>query len=381
MARLPSGLTLFVPFSAPGDRVRVRIVERRRRFARGEIRELLVAGPGRISAPCPAFGRCGGCQWQHLDYPAQLDAKAAILRDALVRIGGWTLPDSIRLTPSASAYGYRSRARLAAGPDGIGYRRRGSHAVCEVSSCPVLVAPLEEELARLIGSVPGRANPEADAEWELTLGRDGSVRSVLLGPGGRAPLGSTAESIEVRAGRENLRISPGSFVQANLQLHDALHSAVVSAAGEGHTALELYAGAGFFTLAVAENFGELQAVEASPGAVADLRANLLTSGRANVRVIEGDAERILASGALRGPDVILLDPPRQGLGPGAVENLAKLASPRIVYLSCDPATLARDTRGLRERGYRLARVEGFDLFPQTSHVEALAVLVAAEAQG
>lgn len=130
MARLPDGLTLFVPFSAPGDRLRVRIVERRRRFARAEIGEILEAGPGRITPRCAFFGRCGGCEWQHLDYRVQVQAKREILREALVRIGGWTPPTKLPFVPSPSPYGYRTRTRLLVGHDGIGYRERGSHALC-----------------------------------------------------------------------------------------------------------------------------------------------------------------------------------------------------------------------------------------------------------
>ena len=172
-------------------------------------------------------------------------------------------------------------------------------------------------------------------------------------------------------------VSPGTFVQGNLLLRDQLHQAVLAAAGHGGRALELHAGAGFFTLALARSFEAVDAIESSAGAVADLRANLKVAALEGVRVIEGDAEESLRSAVEPAPDLILLDPPRVGLSEGALEALAQLGAPRIVYLSCDPATLARDTGRLRSHGYSLETVRGFDLFPQTSHIEALASLALA----
>jgi 23S rRNA (uracil1939-C5)-methyltransferase len=151
--------------------------------------------------------------------------------------------------------------------------------------------------------------------------------------------------------------------------------------GRGRHAIELHAGAGFFTLALARRFEEVEAIEVASSAVADLRANLLSAGLERVRVVEGDVEEVLKSRLGPRPELVLLDPPRAGLSPGALESLAELSAARIVYLSCDPATLARDSARLRERGYALESVQGFDLFPQTPHVEALAVLTRGDAPG
>jgi 23S rRNA (uracil1939-C5)-methyltransferase len=375
VARLPDGLTLFVPFSAPGDRLRVRIVERRRRFARAEIGEILEAGPGRITPRCAFFGRCGGCEWQHLDYRVQVQAKREILREALVRIGGWTPPTKLPFVPSPSPYGYRTRTRLLVGHDGIGYRERGSHALCAVDSCPVLVSSLDGELSRLAAAPRARQSSGSRVEWELVADRHGRPRSRPLDAIGHAEPQGLDDRIEVMAGSDPLKVSAGTFLQANLLLHDQLHGAVLDAAGRGRRALELHAGAGFFTLALARRFEAVEAIESSPGAVADLRANLRAAGLEGVRVTPGDVEERLESAVLPHPDLILLDPPRTGLSLEALGGLAKQAAPRIVYLSCDPATLARDSARLRIHGYALESVRGFDLFPQTSHVEALAVLV------
>ena len=383
VARLPEGLTLFVPFAAAGDRVRVRVVARHRRFARGEISQLLEAGPGRREPRCEVFGRCGGCEWQHLDYPVQVEAKRDILRDALVRIGGWGSIPELSFTPSPSPYFYRARARWLARPGAVGYRERASHALCAVEACPILVSSLEAELSRLAGSGPENMSGSGEFEWEAIAGYDEQVRSTRLGPGGRPEFArqSRHPAIELSVGGDLLTISPGTFIQANRLLHDALHQAVIACAGSGRRILELYAGAGFFTLALARRFAAVEAVEASAGAVADLRSNLRAAGLDGVHVVEGDAEKVLASAPASAPDVILLDPPRAGLSTEALSRMAALQAPRIVYLSCDPATLSRDSARLRQHGYALESVRGFDLFPQTSHVEALAVMVKSADQG
>ncbi|MEE8385702.1 MAG: TRAM domain-containing protein, partial [Dehalococcoidia bacterium] len=150
VARMPDGRALFVPFSAPGDRVRVRLSEVHKRHARGEIEQLLQPGPGRSQPRCPAFGICGGCAWQHLDHSVQIEAKGRILRDALNRIGHLSPPGPIEITPSPAAYGYRNRARVLVEGDQVGYRRRRSNQLCAVSRCPVLQEPVEEGLQELV---------------------------------------------------------------------------------------------------------------------------------------------------------------------------------------------------------------------------------------
>ena len=383
VARLQEGLTIFVPFSAKGDRLRVKIVARHRRFARGEITELLRAGPGRAEPRCKFFGRCGGCEWQHLAYPEQVKAKQDILSDALVRIGGWESVPEPSFTPSPLPYSYRARARWLARAGVVGYRERASHALCAVDSCPILVSSLGAELSMLAGSQPENTADPAEFEWEATAGTGGRVRTTRLPASGRPgpPEDGAHPGIDLDVGGDLLTISPGTFIQANRLLHEELHQAVTACAGRGGRALELYAGAGFFTLALARRFAVVEAVEASASAVADLRGNLETAGLHGVRVIEGNVERVLESTLAPAPDVIVLDPPRTGVSTEGVIRLAALRAPRIVYLSCDPATLSRDSAVLRAHGYTLESVRGFDLFPQTSHVEALVVMVRGAGQG
>ena len=377
----------------------MRILEDRSRYARGSLEALLEPGAGRTQPRCPAFGLCGGCSWQHLDYASQVQTKAGILRDALARIGGVELSGLPAMTSSPRSYGYRSRARVLMGAgDRVGYRSRRSRELCQVDGCPVLDPALEQALVRLGaqarsngagGGSPGAPAPcrprfrEAEVEWELVVGAAGALRVAPL------PAGGEQTRLELRYGHERIGISPGVFAQGNASLFEALADAVTGAAcrppvgpgsgavaAPGSSLIELFSGAGFLTLPLARRFARVVAMESHPAAVRDLRLNLRESGLERVEVISERVERGLP--ALRGqrPDVVVLDPPRAGLARGAAADLAALAAARIVYLSCDPATLARDVAELSRASYRLVHVEGFDVFPQTPHVEALVILEA-----
>jgi 23S rRNA (uracil1939-C5)-methyltransferase len=365
VSRAPDGRVVFVPATAPGDEVRVRIVEEHPRWLRAELVAVEVPGPGRTEPRCELVGRCGGCAWQHLDYETQRQAKGAILRDALERIGRLEVPGAIEVVPSPP-FGYRGRARIGTARGVVGYRRLRSHSLEPTSACPVLAPALEEALAKLAA-----APPEKSGEIELALGDDGAVRA--WGPGG-ALLGERA--LTIAAGDRHIQVSPGVFFQGNAELRAALLAGVLEAAGRGERAVELCAGAGFFTLALAERFTEVVAVESSPPAVRDLRQNVDANGVRNVRIECAPLERLLGEETLRdlAIDVLVLDPPRTGLGTEVAEGIASLEAERVVYVSCAPATLARDLAVMTRCGFRLEGVRGYDLFPQTPHVEAIAVL-------
>ena len=362
-----NGRVVFVPLAAPGDRLRVRVVEEHTRFARAEIEAVLEPGPARVAPRCPVFGSCGGCAWQHVDYAAQVEAKRTILRDALARIGGVAVPE-IEFVASPQPYGYRGRARVLAQHGEVGFRKRRSHEVCAITSCPLLVPPLDAALAEFAARAPAE-----EGEWELALGNDGAVRVASLA--GRTESGNR---VVLRAAGESIEVSSGVFAQANALLLDALAQTVLDAAGQGSEALELFAGAGFFTLGLARRFARVVAVESDAAAAVDLAHNCERLG--NVRVVESRAETALDDPrALRlAPEVVVLDPPRGGIGVRATEQMARLGAQRIVHVSCDPATLARDLGVLARKRWSLVRVIGFDLFPQTPHVEAVAVLERAQ---
>lgn len=356
-----TGRVVFVSLAAPGDRVRVNVTEAHTRFARGEIDALLAPSPNRVVPPCPVFGVCGGCAWQHVEYAAQVEAKRAILRDALARIGG--VAPQIEFVASPQPYGYRGRARVLAADGRVGFRKRRSHEVCAITTCPLLAAPLDAALAQLASRAP------KDGEWELALGSNGDVRVAQLGVRSKS-----SERVVLRAAGEEIAVSSGVFAQANALLLDTLAQTVLDAAGQGGELLELFAGAGFFTRGLARRFERIVAVESDAAAAIDLAHNCKPLG--NVRVVESRVETALDDPrALRlAPSVVVLDPPRGGLGTRATEQLSRLGAQRVVYVSCDPATLARDLGVLARKRWELVRVVGFDLFPQTPHVEAVAVL-------
>jgi len=383
---LPDGPVVFVPYTAPGDRVRVRVVQKRKRFWRAECLEVLEAGPGRTEPRCAVFGSCGGCAWQHLSYEAQLEAKAEILTSALQRIGKLELPAPVEVLPSPSAYAYRGRARIRVQEGQLGYLQRGSHDFCAAESCPVLLPVLKNRWREMNAEGDAR-----DGEWELASGRDSSGREEVV----RAALFREMDGMDARIqpdasldadplfleveGRR-IEISAGCFAQANPLLYDILAQQVNEAVGSGDRLLELYCGAGFFTVGLAQRFSAVQAVEQSQRAAYDLGKNLSRSAVVNVLFTPGRVEEVLQRPGIASfaPQVVFVDPPRVGMVPSAVDALCAMRPARVVYLSCDPATLARDLARMAKQGYRLQSLTGIDLFPQTPHVEALAVMEVAD---
>ena len=247
----------------------------------------------------------------------------------------------------------------------VGFRRVRSHALCPASTCPVLVPALDAELGRLSQDPP-------DGNGELTLAA-GSNDAVCVTGDGRQ---GTPIEIEAAPGAGTVRISPGVFFQANAALRGALAEAVHLLSEGGERVLELFAGSGFFTLGLAERFRRVLVVESQGRATQDLARNLEAAGHENVEIVTGLAERKLESPALAefAPDVIVLDPPRKGLEGAAADRIASLGAARIVYVACDPATQARDVARIVRQGYRLTDLRAFDFFPQTPHVESIALL-------
>ncbi|MBW2714262.1 MAG: class I SAM-dependent RNA methyltransferase, partial [Deltaproteobacteria bacterium] len=296
---LPDGPVVFVPYTAPGDRVRVRVVQKRKRFWRAECLEVLEAGPGRTEPRCAVFGSCGGCAWQHLSYEAQLEAKAEILTSALQRIGKLELPAPVEVLPSPSAYAYRGRARIRVQEGQLGYLQRGSHDFCAAESCPVLLPVLKNRWREMNAEGDAR-----DGEWELASGRDSSGREEVV----RAALFREMDGMDARIqpdasldadplfleveGRR-IEISAGGFAQANPLLYDILAQQVNEAVGSGDRLLELYCGAGFFTVGLAQRFSAVQAVEQSQRAAYDLGKNLSRSAVVNVLFTPGRVEEVL----------------------------------------------------------------------------------------
>jgi 23S rRNA (uracil1939-C5)-methyltransferase len=377
------GLTVFVLLAAPGERLRVRVVERKKNYARAVIDAILKPSPQRRAPLCAHFGDCGGCQLQHLNYDAQLAAKAAFIRDALTRIGKIIWPHEISLL-HGSEVGYRARAQVklergrgpADQPLRIGFNRSASTAVCDVAACPVLVPELDAALAHLREMASDATNAARAGLFDLReIEMAAGDNEIAIAPAvGDLPAGTIRRTINDLT----YQFSPTTFFQGNALLLEALVGEAVDDYA-GRLAIDLYAGVGLFTLPLARRFHRVISVESDTEATHFARQNITANQMANVEARHARVEQWLADflaqrTAEREPvDLLMLDPPRTGAA-AALAGIIALQPARIVYVSCDPPTLARDLRRLLDAGYTLDRVTGVDLFPQTYHVETVAHL-------
>src|SRR5215211_7536141 len=362
------GQTLFVSLAAPGDLARVYVESVRGRAAFALIVEVLEPSDVRADPPCPYFGRCGGCDFQQLTYDAQLAAKAEIIRDCLRRVAHAEPPSEIEVVPSPEVWRYRSRARWQHDPvrRHLGYYERGSHRVCDVAECPVAAPPVAERLTRLRGMMSEGTLPQA-AEFEVVAGDEGVALDPSVEPG------DEREQVR-RIGGETYRFDAGCFFQINHALLGPLVEEGLRGTSEGgDTALDLYSGVGLFTLPLARRFRRVVAVEGHPASAVYARRNLSDATLANARVETSPVGDWLTRHAdeLGRADFVLLDPPRAGAEPEVVRGIIRLRPQHISYVSCDPATLARDLRALLDAGYRIDTLRAFDMFPQTHHVETV----------
>ena len=370
IGRLADGRVVFCEGGLPGERVAIAVTERRKDFARAVVVDVVEPSAARRAPPCPHVARgCGGCTWQHVRPPDQLALKADIVRDALRRIAG--RPDAdVRLAPATRGNvgerGYRTTVHMAV--DGTGrpsYRRRHSHDPIPVDSCLVahpLLAELVTEArfpgAREVGLRVGAGTGERMA-WP-----DRAQARSLVPTGTR--LGRSAAVHEIVAGRR-WRVSGGAFFQSGPQAAELLVASVVAAAGPvAGPIVDLYAGGGLLggSVAAATGSTNLVAVESNAAAVADARANLADLG---AQVVQVEVAGYRGASA----DLVIADPARTGLGPSGAAAAAALGAPILVLVSCDPASLARDTRILATLGYDLEMVEVLDLFPDTFHTETV----------
>jgi len=410
IARLPAdehgkGKSVFVPFVLEGERIEAGIAEQKPGFARAELEAVLDPSPARVSSRCPYFQRCGGCHYQHSSYEHQLEMKAAILRETVQRTAKIELPCELSVHPSPP-WNYRNRTRLKVQitPEfALGYYRFRSHEFLHVEQCPIS-SPLincamgeisawgrTEQLPVEIRELELFANASDDALLVEAYCAGGTSRrdarvlaekliNAMPGIAGVAVfeqttphqnseprhLASFGEShIVYQTGKFSYRVSAGSFFQVNRFLIDELVD-IVTAGPTGKVALDLYAGAGLFSVILARTFAQVIAVEASQTSYSDLRHN----APQEVKAVRATTEQYL-QGASERADLVVADPPRGGLGERNVRNLAKLGAPRVTYVSCDPSTLARDLRAFVSLGYRIEGANLIDLFPQTFHIESV----------
>lgn len=399
------GKAVFTPLVLPGETARVQIVEDRERrgYARAELVELQTRSPERSTPPCPHFGPCGGCDYQHATYEAQLKIKQHVLRETLER-GGVRTPDEIEVV-AGEPWQYRNRIRVAFDANGDpGYRGRRSHGIVPIRECPIAAPVLVEAAlaaADLFRSMDARNQP-AEISLFCDARGDALLASVFAAPPAAARLAdqlnalmlriprltgvnlvevrgeqtrTVAENgeaaLKYRAGEFDYRVDNGAFFQVNRWLIDPLIRSVVDT-HTGRTAWDLFAGVGLFARQLAFQFERVIAVEAATSAAEALRANLAgSSGEARILPVD---EFLLRNAGSPRPDWIVMDPPRTGLGEEAVKALTGIAAPKIAYVSCDPATLARDLRVLLAGGYAMESLTLIDLFPQTFHLESVVQL-------
>jgi tRNA/tmRNA/rRNA uracil-C5-methylase (TrmA/RlmC/RlmD family) len=381
------GRVVFVRHSLPGERVVVRVTEDRHPgFCRADAIEVLEASPARVQRPCPYSGpgRCGGCDWQHVDPAEQRRLKAAVVREQLTRLAGL---DDVAVTVEELPGGplrWRSRARFAVDRSGApGLRRHRSHDVVVLDDCPITVEPAAAAVLQRRWPGAGAVDVSIDSTGAVTttrLDRQGRpTTSRVVRPGGDLPEEPVGRA-ERRAGGRDWEVEGTGFWQVHPAAADALVAAVAefAAVRPGETVLDLYAGAGLFGGVLAPAVGpegRVVCVESDPDACAAADANLAGFPQAEVWEGDVDAEGLAGLlGELGEPDVIVLDPPRAGAGPAVSRLLAATGARAVVYVACDPAALARDVAAFGEAGYRLAGIRGFDAFPMTAHVECVALL-------
>jgi len=425
LARLPAdekgrGKAVFVPFVLEGEKVAATITEEKPGFARARVNEILEGSAARIEPKCRYFQHCGGCHYQHTSYEQQLEIKSAILKENLRRLAKLELASEIEVHASPP-WNYRNRTRLqvrAEGEFALGYFQFGSHIVLPVEECPIS-SPLinraiailwklgrEGQISKELCEIELFAN-EDDTKLQVELycgprlekpqrtqaGRElaeqlqremPEVISIYVFPQAmaaeRGAQGRVSEEPDWTLGpglfryktkAAEFRVSGGSFFQVNRFLLNELVS-LVTANRSGELAIDLYAGVGLFTAPLGKAFGHIVAVESSRNAAADLPYNC----GLNVKTARATVDQYLAGkGNKLRPDLVVVDPPRAGLGDRVARSLGKMDARRLTYVSCDPATLARDLVALTAEGFRVEQVHLVDLFPQTFHIECVVQLV------
>jgi 23S rRNA (uracil1939-C5)-methyltransferase len=366
---------VFAPFCLPGERIRAAAEREKPGLVRARTLEVLEAAPERVDAGCEYFGRCGGCHYQHAPYEYQLAAKRAILEEELRRLAHTTPPEEIEVV-AGEPWGYRNRAQFHLEDGRIGYHEARSHRVWGIRHCPIASPRINQAIGalnemmregrwpRFVRSIEVFTDERQVQLNVLETGRP-VARRFFDWCGERIP-GLVEGALDYGG---EFRVSSNSFFQVNRFLLDALVEMATRGA-EGETALDLYAGVGLFSLALARRFRKVTAVESGGGAVRDLKYNAERAGLPEIQAEHATAEAFLEK-LDKPPDFILMDPPRTGVGRNMVARLSELKPRALAIVACDPATLARDLAGLTANGYRMARMALVDLFPQTFHLETV----------
>jgi 23S rRNA (uracil1939-C5)-methyltransferase len=398
------GKAVFVPYTVTGDEAWIEITEEKKRYSTAKLIQVLKPSHGRVTPPCPYFGICGGCQWQHIDYSFQAQEKQKILGETLKRLGGIQEIPSISVFSSPKPYDYRVRVQLKVKGKAMGYYQERSYRIVDVERCPIshpLVNRIIRNLRGLLDALSGvkeveiNVSPEEgrgilllhprsdDPGAEPFTGEFLRSQPMLKGIAivrkvGHSLIGDPTLNFTIRSGlaREKrelkFRISPGSFSQVNAEQNQRLVQTVLqfSQVSQGEKVFDLYAGVGNLTLPLAMEAGEVLGIEENRMAFEDAQFNAERNGIKNCHFVHGRVEDVLSDWKRDLPDLIVLDPPRTGCKT-ILEDVVRLEPRKIIYVSCEPTTFARDLRLFSQRGYSLQRLSLIDMFPQTYHMEVV----------
>ncbi len=394
MGRLPDGRAVFVPFVLPGETAEIELTESKERYARGKLIKLIQSSPERVQPPCQYFTQCGGCHYQHIGYTHQLALKKELLRDQLERIGKLTQLPKIEITPSPLPFAYRNQVQFhpAATHDPekltLGFKKTGSDETLPIANCLLISEELNQLLSQIELEPDGgiqRVVLREDSTAELMLILEGEdevppdltfelpISAAYASPSGEVFSLSGNNALLYEIDGKEFYVSPQSFFQVNLPVAAMMVRHILEQL-EGKKdlrVLELYSGVGLFTRFIAPFASELIAIESSPSASFNFADNLDEFD--NISLYEGPVEAILPNlvDDIKPIDLVLLDPPRAGMNAKARQGLIKLNPSQIIYISCDPSTLARDLKHLAEAGYVITTLHAFDMFPQTKHIETM----------
>jgi 23S rRNA (uracil1939-C5)-methyltransferase len=366
LARTDQGV-IFVIGAAPGETVQVEPIMKKGGAPIARVVEILEPSPMRRTPPCPVADRCGGCDWLHLTYQAQLEAKKEVLKDCLTRIGRLKALPEIEMV-SATEFAYRHRAQIKINKEGkAGFFARNTNDVVPVASCPLLVPALNALLSDLFtGSV---AVPPGPASLMVFAGDGEAVASSPLIPG------RTTASALLTVGNKRFTVFATSFFQSNRPLLERFSSWPLQQVKEGDLCVDLYGGSGFFSLMLAERFKRIHLIESVPAQVKQAAVNFVHNGCSHLTALQGTAERLSDLSRGISLDCLLVDPPRPGLTRAVRESIARVKPRQLLYVSCNPSTQARDLGFLVNRGgYCVEKIALFDLYPNTHHIESMAML-------
>ena len=365
---------VMMPFVIPGETVTWHAIKEHPGHIDARLSDVVKPSESRVEPPCPVFGRCGGCHYQHIEYGTQVEHKKKILAESLARIGKLVPPDEIGAL-TGEPWGYRNRIQIHFEGRKMGFREAGSRTLVPIENCPVASPMLQQALAAIKKRIRDHRFPDFLEEVELFTNEEEVVFNVLRARRGvskdffpwmaEVVPGADQSRLFYQVGDHRFRVSYQSFFQVNRFLMEPLVDAVLGDSKPAW-ALDLYAGVGLFSVPLAKRGGRVTAVEVVRGAAADLDHNKFAGIDVVQKAVEFYLEKFEGC-----PDLILADPPRVGMGKKTVEHLVALRAPEICLVSCDPTTLARDAAGLVAGGYEITALTMADLFPQTFHLEAV----------